>query len=188
LRDLVGRSRRRHPGNDRQGKRGGSRRSRGNRSELGHGRPRGVRVTTNQSPVPARPQERVPVSIGAPRPMCSRVTTAMAGLLARGSPPCAAFPAFTSGVVALGSPLTVAGAAAALEQGSAPRSRLIPEGNHRRDHAGVCAAASITCNGGIPFSVEWQLQLPIVYNARDEHLVCILLNAASYQCLKGPSW
>src|SRR5579875_3829690 len=42
------------------------------------------------SPLPHPRQLLIP--IGAPRPMCSRVTTAMAGLLARGSLPCAAFP------------------------------------------------------------------------------------------------
>ena len=45
--------------------------------------------------------------------MCSRVTTVMAGLLARGSLPCAAFPVSQWRILALGSPLTVAGAAAA---------------------------------------------------------------------------
>jgi len=50
---------------------------------------------------------------GAPR----RVTTeSTAGLLARGSPPVTAFPGLFPVAIGTGSPLTVAGAAAALEQ------------------------------------------------------------------------
>jgi hypothetical protein len=47
---------------------------------------RGGSADTNQLP------------IGTPRPTRPRLTTVMAGLLAHGSPPCAAFPAFASGM------------------------------------------------------------------------------------------
>src|SRR5260221_9901203 len=65
----------------------------------------------------AVPHPRGPIPIGAPRPMCSRVTTSTAGLLARGSPPLRRLPRLPGGLpvasVALGSPPTVAGAATA---------------------------------------------------------------------------
>src|SRR5690242_13260991 len=47
----------------------------------------------------AVPQIAGTIPIGAPRPMRPRVTTLTAGLLARGSPPCAAFPGLSSGLV-----------------------------------------------------------------------------------------
>jgi hypothetical protein len=68
-------------------------------------------------------------TIDTPRPMCSRVTTVTAGLLARGSPPFVAFPRpeNLSGTMTKDSPLTVAGAAAVLgNRLSALRSLLIP--------------------------------------------------------------
>src|SRR5271165_7259015 len=70
----------------------------------------------------------------SPRPRSA--ARAMAGLLARGSttdadlPGC---PVITSGVVL---PLTVAGAATASAFQPAPRSLLIPEGNHQERRIG----------------------------------------------------
>ena len=76
--------------------------------------------------------------------MCAHVTTAMAGLLARGSSLCLAFPGHRAPVTLnrLGSPLTVAGAATASVHETSPCSLLILERNHLPQNGVRTAALS----------------------------------------------
>jgi hypothetical protein len=73
------------------------------------------------------------IVIPSGRPAGSIGFRLMAGLLARGFPPIAAFPVSPSGLLANGYPLTVAGAAAAWMQEHRTAFPIIPAvaGNHR---------------------------------------------------------
>jgi hypothetical protein len=99
----------------------------------GHSRDLAATVTRHREPKPPpRSQRAGAISIGAPRPMCPRVTTSTAGLLARGSLPCAAFPVAQWLNGARLSAYSCWGSRG-IRLTPSPRSLSIPEGNRRND-------------------------------------------------------